>query len=249
MPAISLGHPDDNGTMFNSTLDWLSLGGRGIDTAMDYHNQKDIGAALNAASATHPRSTLFLTSKISPMICSEITAMAQIKSDLSELGIEQLDLVLHHFPCSSEKGTQAVYRALQKAQKLGLTRAIGVSNYGKKDLDAVLSLGGTPPAVNQCQMSVGSHDDETISYCQTHKIFYEAFSPLRHVNLTESTLTQVAQSHGVTTAQVALRWVVQKNVLVVTSPGINKQYAEEDLAIGTFTLTEDEMIRLDAVKS
>ena len=136
-----------------------------------------------------------------------------------------------------------------KAQKLGLTRAIGVSNYGKKDLDAILSIGGTPPAVNQCQMSIGSHDDETISCCKEHKIFYEAYSPLRHVNLTQSVLTQVAKNHGVTTAQVALRWVVQKNVLVVTSPGINEQYAEEDLAIGNFSLTDSEMARLDAVKA
>ena len=87
-----------------------------------------------------------------------------------------LQLLLHHFPCSTHSGTQAVWRALQSAYAKGQARAIGVSNFAKADIDAVLALGGVGPSVNQCQMSVGSHDDETIAYGKAHNITYEACS-------------------------------------------------------------------------
>ena len=138
MPAVSLGHPDDKGSETASAELWLKLGesqrmapfalsvsvphiqlrgrgdagGRGIDTAFDYHNQAQVGAAVKSAidSGITNRSSIFLTTKISPSDCTEQAALAAVKVDLEQIGVKQVDLVLHHFPCNTEAGSQAVWK-------------------------------------------------------------------------------------------------------------------------------------------
>jgi diketogulonate reductase-like aldo/keto reductase len=163
------------------TQDWLALGGRGIDTAYSYHNQNEVGTAVKSyVKGGGKRSDVFITTKINPgryaKNCSQETGTAAIQENMKELGISYVDLMLIHFPCSSEEGNQAVWKSLEQAKAQGLAKAIGVSNHKKKDIDAILSLGGSTPAINQCQMSVGSHDDQTISYCKSHNITYEVCS-------------------------------------------------------------------------
>jgi diketogulonate reductase-like aldo/keto reductase len=163
------------------TQDWLALGGRGIDTAYSYHNQNEVGTAVKSyVKGGGKRSDVFITTKINPgryaKNCSQETGTAAIQENMKELEISYVDLMLIHFPCSSEEGNQAVWKSLEQAKAQGLAKAIGVSNHKKKDIDAILSLGGSTPAINQCQMSVGSHDDQTISYCKSHNITYEVCS-------------------------------------------------------------------------
>lgn len=116
-----------------------------------------------------------------------------------------------------------------------------------KDIDAVLSLGGVGPAVNQCRMSIGMHDDETIAYGAARNITYEAYSPLRRVPLKDQRVTSIASTHRRSAAQVALRWIYQKGVAIATSPNTNPAHATEALAIANFTLTEDEMQTLSQI--
>ena len=241
MPRVNAGHPDD-GHHRNETaaaLAWFKAGGRGIDTALSYHNQDQVAAAIKASGL--PRESIFITTKIP---CGDGTTQGATKSineDLSELELSFADLILIHFPCGSHEGTKNVWSALQAAEAAGLARAIGVSNFAKADIDAALSLGGTKPALNQCQMSVGSHDDATIAYCKSNNITYESYSPLRRVDLSDRRITSIAASHNVTAAQTALKWIYQQDVVIATSPGTNPTYAEEDLALASFTLTEEEM--------
>ena len=246
MPLISNGavtlHTDSSSSDVETLalLRWFDHGGRGIDTAWDYGNQRSVGWALRNTSAS-VRSSLFVTTKIP---CGDGTTQGATKSineDLSELELSFADLILIHFPCDSHEGTKNVWSALQAAEAAGLARAIGVSNFAKADIDAALSLGGTKPALNQCQMSVGSHDDATIAYCKSNNITYESYSPLRRVDLTDRRITSIATSHNVTAAQTALKWIYQQDVVIATSPGTNPTYAEEDLALASFTLTEEEM--------
>jgi diketogulonate reductase-like aldo/keto reductase len=96
-------------------------------------------------------------------------------------------------------------------------------------------------------MSIGSHDDETIKYCESKGISYQAFSPLRRVDLTSKSITAIASSHSVSAAQVALRWITQQKILVATSPGTKKTFVEEDLNLFSFTLTDKEMEALSAL--
>ena len=241
MPRVNAGHPDD-GHHRNETaaaLAWFKAGGRGIDTALSYHNQDQVAAAIKASGL--PRESIFITTKIPCGDGTKQGATKSIKEDLSELELSFADLILIHFPCDSHEGTKNVWSALQAAEAAGLARAIGVSNFAKADIDAALSLGGTKPALNQCQMSVGSHDDATIAYCKSNNITYESYSPLRRVDLTDRRITSIAASHNVTAAQTALKWIYQQDVVIATSPGTNPTYAEEDLALASFTLTEEEM--------
>jgi 2,5-diketo-D-gluconate reductase A len=273
------------------TLNWLQIGGRGIDTAFEYDNQAEVGAAINASGVA--RSSIFVTSKIVPSPCTQAAALDAVKVDLQQLGLQQMDLVLHHDPCDSDAENvvsglawpsrahllgdlfevdgrdpaapthrprlhvrsltlvvlwQAVWAGLVQAKQLGLARAIGVSHYTQQQLEAIMaSAPHSPPAVNQCQLSVGSHDDATIAFCKAKGITYESFSPLRSVNLADPTLVDIAKVHGVSSAQVALRWVTQLGCPLATSPGLNPEYANEDLGIGGFTLTSDEMSTISAM--
>lgn len=248
MPAVSLGHPDDEGSESASAELWIKLGGIGIDTAFDYHNQDQVGQALKAAASMgRNRSSIFITTKISPDSCTAAAALAAVKEDLKEMAIDQADLVLHHFPCSTAAGNKAIWIGLNHAKTAGLTRAIGVSNYKQKDIEGILALELGKPAVNQCSMGVGNHDDATIKYCQSVGVVYESYSPLRHLDFKNTKLNTIATAHSVSAAQVALRWVTQLDCPVATSPGINKEYSIEDLSLGNFTLSKAEMDILSAI--
>lgn len=257
MPVVNLGHPDEGGTETTSALKWLKLGGRGIDTAFSYHNQDQVGEAVRQSGV--PRKEIFVTTKIPCPPPDNTTtgypvtpemAVKAVEVDLLQLQMDYVDLVLLHWPCKTNmEDTLAAWRGLQEAHKRGLTRAIGVSNFLGEHLDAVMGLGGTPPAVNQCQMSVGAHDDRTIAHTKSLGVKYEAYSPLRRIALSDPVLEGIAAAHSKSTAQVALRWISQQGVLIATSPGQNEKYMLADMELSSFTLTGEEMRALSDLKS
>jgi len=96
-------------------------------------------------------------------------------------------------------------------------------------------------------MSLGSHDDETIAYGLQHNITYEAYSPLRRVDLSDARISAIASAHSVSPAQVALKWIAQQGVLIATSPGVNPDHIKADLGLGSFTLADGEMQTLSKI--
>jgi 2,5-diketo-D-gluconate reductase A len=261
MPAVNVGHPDDGcqhgigpgcaAAAMNETALWLRIGGRGVDTAFGYQNQPQVGVAINAAIKARVvanRSEVFVTSKINPKECTTAAALAAVQVDVTQLGVGPLDLVLQHFPCSTDAENKAVYLGLLQAKTQGLTRAVGVSHYKQAQLEPLLSLNKGAPAVNQCEMAVGNHGgDATMKWCQSKGITYEAYGALRSVNLADKTLAAAAAAHGVTTAQVALRWVTQQGCSVAVSPGLHEDYAVQDLGLGGFRLSGAEMAAISAI--
>jgi diketogulonate reductase-like aldo/keto reductase len=268
MPACNVGHPDDGcqhgigpgcaAAATNETALWLRVGGRGVDTAFGYQNQPQVGAAIKQAIATGVvanRSAVFVTTKINPGGrggggggCTAAATLAAVEVDVRQLDVGPLDLVLQHFPCSTDAGNQAVWEGLVQAKAAGLARAIGVSHAKPPQLEAIMKLGKGKPAVNQCEMAVGDHDAATMRFCQAHGITYESYGALRAVDLTDKTLAAAAKAHGVTTAQVALRWVTQQGCPVAVSPGLHEDYAVQDLGLGGFKLTAAEMTAISAIK-
>lgn len=177
LPWISNGAYDLHHTTPNQTeamLLWLSLGGRGLDTAFSYGvtDQTATGAAVRQTSV--PRDQVFLTTKI-PCAGNASGALEYVRQDLAQLGLPYADLVLIHTPksCASAAEIQATWKGLEQALSLGLTRSIGVSNFVVDNLTAVLETAVTKPAVNQCCMRVGVHDDSTIALCAQHNIVYQ----------------------------------------------------------------------------
>lgn len=239
LPFVNLGHPDDNTSVVEDVALWLTRGGVGLDTALIYKNQRQV--SLGVEKAGKALADVFVTTKIPCSLSSE-AALAYVREDLRELRAMRVDLMLMHFPCEGDvERTQATWRGLQEAAARGWARAIGVSNFKAEDISAVLALGGTPPAVNQCRFSVGDHDDALLDFCRTRNITYEAYSPLRHVNLRDKTLQAIAERHSKSPAQVALRWVVQQGVPLATSPGGVDKFVLDDLELDTFALTQAEM--------
>ena len=96
-------------------------------------------------------------------------------------------------------------------------------------------------------MSVGDHDDDTIEFCRAHNITYESYGALRSVDLADPRIAKIADAHGVSTAQVALRWVTQQGCPVAVSPGLHRGYAVEDLGLGSFSLSAAEVETLSKI--
>lgn len=243
---------------------WLAAGGVGIDTAYDYHDQQDIASIIHSPSAP-PRESLFITTKIpagfgnstdcdaDPMI-----AVNYIKENLRELGIAQVDLALVHRPCQSHQtkdpvaSNNALWKGMQMALAQNLTLAIGVSNYEKKDLEA-LDRTGAVPAVNQCDMSVTKHDDETIAYCQANGIVYEAYFAMKGCPFDNAQAKSIAANHNVSVAQVCLRYILDRGAAIACGTGADPSsvgpYATENLDIYDFQLTADEVATLNKIKA
>lgn len=259
MPMVNLGHPDGNNTL-NETASlelWLSqkVNGSGIDTALDYKNQDQVGEAMRKSGRS--RNSMFLLTKI-PNVFSREDTVKYIKRDIAQLG-ETPDLVLIHSPCysgfpsqgckhASREDMQSAWLGMEDALTAGLTRSIGVSNFLSKDIQPILDLGGTIPSVNQCEMYVGNHDDATREFCTKHKIVYESYMPLGRGNLNvhDPRIEKIATAHGKSVFQVCLRWVIQSGSPMAVS-ATKLSHDLSDLDIFNFQLTEEEMDTLSSI--
>jgi len=249
---------------------WFASGGRGVDTAWNYNNQRVVGWAINNASAT-VRRELFITTKI-PCVASAGAALQYIKNDLELLAVSSVDLVLIHSPgygtppvgqkagcwghlpcCHNASELRSTWHGLEEALRLNLTRAIGVSNFRAEHLEALAGNVSTMPAINQCQMYVGEHDDEAIKVGKRFGVTYEAYSPLGPWNgakpvLTDPTVAAIAKAHNVSSAEVGMAWIVQQGIPMVTASTKADHDLEDIHSIFDVALTDTEMTILSAVR-
>lgn len=249
--------------MVNATATWIRIGGIGIDTALIYRDQPKVREGI--ATAGISASAVFITTKV-PCGTYEVVSKS-IQDSLDQLGVSMVNLTLiHAFPnpqiaCLRSLGASIkdTWRALVDAKRAGKTRNIGVSSFSKQDLTELQSYGCELPSVNQCSLSVGHHDDETMQHCDKLGIVYQSYSPLcggfsgsscKHGNvMTLPEVKKIAEAHKVSPAQVALKWIVQQGrPLAVASS--SQKYMEEDLDLWSWgNLTDDEMKKLREVKS
>lgn len=252
---------------------FLDAGGVGVDTAFDYHDQRNISAVF--ASKKTDRGEVFLTTKIPAGFGNSTdcdpdpeVSVRYVTQNLKELGVKQVDLVLLHAPCEKmnerQPGTvkdpvasdNALWRGLEETLKRGLTRAIGVSNYKIANLKA---LEGTVPAVNQCEMSItGSFgqpgvDNATIAYCEAKQIQYEAYGVLKGCPFDDEGAQAIADRLGKSLAQVCLRWVLDRGAIAAAGTGANAStvgpYAEENLQVYDFSLDAADMAYLNSIRA
>jgi len=252
MPLMNLGN-------YNLSTDsslWLKAGGRGLDTAFSYHDASMAETGEGVRNSGLPRSEIFVTSKIP---CTwepyyKADPERDIAHSLQVMGLDYVDLMLMHWTCSDGAAeTARVWKVMETMLSNGTARAIGVSNFGAKDLDALMSVASVTPAVNQCEFSVGHHDDEALQRCRELGITYAAYSPLGGLEnpidvLHDPDVSAVASAHNRSTAEVALRWIVQQGVIAVSSTR-KESHMRSDLSIfdEDFELTDTEMARLTGV--
>jgi len=244
---------------------WWAAGGTGVDSALDYGKevpggkQTELRDAIAAAGA--PRDSLFITTKVRAgldpthlgPLCIGVSseyALKAVKADVAELGVSQVDLVLLHAPCRSDKANALLWQGLEEALAANLTRAIGVSNFNMKRLTALLAVAKQKPAVNQCQMSMANQEDEMLQYCAAQGITFEAYAAMRGCPFSHPDVQSIAAAHGVGASQVCLRWVLQRGAVMAVGLGMNASrmaaYARSDLDLYGFELSTDEMARLSA---
>ena len=144
-----------------------------------------------------------------------------------------------------------LYAEMEQALAQGLTRAIGVSDFRKSQVEDLLETANVVPAINQCQMSVGHHDDENIEFCKEHNITYEAWNVVKGCDRTHPTVVAAAAAHNVSTFQVCMRYVVDRGCVLAVGTGDDPtnvvDYTKENLGIFSFELTDDEVTALSAI--
>lgn len=189
-------------------------------------------------------------------------ASSNIEHDLKTLGMDYVDLMLMHWPCDEFEDTLATYQEMERMLSQGKARAIGVSNFNAQLVDKLVKHAKVPPAVNQCGHSIAGHtqtpqwgrDDGTVQMCKRYNVTYQAYSPLggwvlggtgRVLN--NPSVKAVAATHNKSSAQIALKWLVQQNIVVVTSSNEFK-YDISDQQLWDFALSKDEMEKLASVR-
>jgi len=229
---------------------WLKLGYRGIDTALNYFDQKAIARAI--ADSGTAREDLFITSKIP--ICESDFAAHFLDYDLSKLSTDYIDLMLIHLPVGIPNSCPKTWEIMEKYAGQGKFRALGLSNFKKAQIQRIMDTAKSPIAVNQIEYNIFHHDEETIQFCREHNITVEAWSPLGGAGLIpgpsifhDETIKGIAAAHNVTAAQVALRWIVQRgDVIAVMSA--NPEHQANDADLWSFELEAQEMATLDALQ-
>jgi 2,5-diketo-D-gluconate reductase A len=242
---------------------WLRLGGRHIDTADDYGTQPDVGRALKASGV--PRKDVFITTKIPGPIGAKEATDKILNTALKQLQVDYIDLVLIHFPCKvpamigcgDEQKAERLdtFKGLLQLRKDGKIRAVGVSNWDGTQVDDIQAEFGEPPATNQVQYHLASHDDKLLKHMKDVGTVLEAWAslggPTVHgkqptISLGDARLKRIADFYNASTAQVVLRWETQKGVVPVTAT-CNKDHALGDLSSFSLTLSDADMLFLDAL--
>ncbi|GHJ48975.1 2,5-diketo-D-gluconic acid reductase [Catellatospora sp. TT07R-123] len=218
--------------------DALAAGYRALDTAASYGNEEAVGRAIAASGI--PRAELFVTTKMWIQHTGEDTARREFDKSLAKLGLDYLDLYLIHQPLGDYYSS---WRAMQKLHGEGLSRAIGVSNfYPDRLVDLILNSDVTP-AVNQIETHPFFQRTTDQQVMAEYGVQIESWGPFaegRNDLFTNPVLAGIGAAHGKTVGQVVLRWLTQRDVVVIPK-SVRPERMAENLDIFDFDLTDDEM--------
>jgi 2,5-diketo-D-gluconate reductase A len=242
MPVIGLGTwQSRDGQCYQAVLDALELGYRHIDTATMYRNEEQVGRAIRDSGI--PREQVFVTTKL-PAERSD-QARQTLEESLRLLGLDYLDLWLIHWPPHGSAAPQT-WAELLKARGDGLVRAVGVSNYSAPQIDELVTATGEAPAVNQIPWSPWEYSRWVLDAHADRGVVLEGYSPFKRSRLSDPVLAAVAADHGVSPAQVILRWHVEHDVVVIPK-SVRRERLASNLDVFGFTLSPDEVARIDAL--
>ena len=220
----------------------LDIGYRHIDTASFYGNEDAVGRAIAAHQID--REQVFLTTKVwnDDIAAGPEATRAAIEASLTRLGIEVVDLVLLHWPVP---GYQEAWRVLEDIYACGTARAIGVSNFQIHQPEQLLAQATIPPMVNQVEFHPYLLQPELLQFCRAHAIQHAGWSPLMVGRVDEvPEIVQIADVHGRTPFQVAIRWALQHDSVTIPK-SVKPERIAQNADVFTFALTRDEMEAID----
>lgn len=224
-----------------AVLDAIATGYRLIDTAAAYMNEEAVGKAI--AKCGVPREELFITTKLWVQDASYEGAKAAIETSLNKLGLDYIDLYLIHQPMGDYIGA---YRAMEEAYKAGKLRAIGVCNCYPQILTDICETVDVIPSVNQVELHPFFQQENALALMKEYGVQPEAWGPFAEGNhgiFTHPVLTAIGQKYGKSAAQVALRWNVQRGVIVIPK-SVHKERMEQNIDIWDFRLSDADMAEI-----
>jgi 2,5-diketo-D-gluconate reductase A len=220
----------------------LAVGYRHIDTATMYANEAAIGEAL--ADSGIDRADLFVTTKIRPSDAGKTRDI--LRQSLRALRTDYLDLWLIHWPPSGRGASRQLWNELLEVQAEGHVRDVGVSNYALTELDDLARSSGQMPAVNQIDWGPTLYDGPLLAGHAERGVAVEGYSGLKNTDLDDPALAKIAAAHGVSTAQVVLRWHLEHNITVIPKSAQPDRIAANFDLLG-FALTADEVASIDVM--
>lgn len=224
-----------------AVIDAIASGYRLIDTAAAYMNEEAVGAAIRKSNV--PREELFITSKLWVQDATYEGAKQAIDTSLAKLGLDYLDLYLIHQPMKDYLGA---YRAMEEAYREGKLRAIGVCNFYPNRLCDFCESVEIIPAVNQVELHPFFQQEDALQLMHEYGVQPQAWGPFaegKHGIFTHPLLSEIGEKYGKSEAQVALRWNVQRGVVVIPK-SVHKERMEQNIDIWDFMLSEEDMKRI-----
>ena len=225
-------------------MDALTVGYRLIDTAQSYFNEEQVGNALVKSGI--PREDVFLTTKVWVEHYGYEQTKKSVLESMRKLRTDYLDLVLLHQPFSDYYGA---YRALEDLYEEGILRAIGVSNFYPDRLVDIASFSRVKPMVNQVETHPFNQQAEAKKWMDKYAIQLEAWAPFgegRGGLFENPVLVQIAEKYKKTTAQIILRWHIQRGIVVIPK-STHKTRMVENLSVFDFSLEQTDMDRISAL--
>ena len=217
----------------------LQVGYRSIDTAAAYHNEEGVGRAI--ASCGLPRDEVFVTTKLWNADHGYDQALRAFDRSARRLGLDTVDLYLIHWPVPAADRYVETWTALETLLTDGRVRAIGVSNFGPRQLRRLFAETGTVPAVNQVELHPYLSQAELRAIHAEHDIATEAWSPLAQGQvLVDPRIARIAEKHGVTPAQVVLRWHLQLGNIVIPK-SVTPRRIRENFDVFGFELADEDL--------
>ncbi|MFJ4225246.1 aldo/keto reductase [Microbacterium sp. NPDC089695] len=247
LPALGLGTYALNGDAgADAVASAIGAGYRLLDTAFNYENEGSVGRGVRASDVDHAE--IIVTTKLPGRHHPRTKATTSIEESRSRLGLDVTDLHLIHWPNPSQDEYVQAWEALVDAQRRGVVRQIGVSNFLPEHLERIERETGVRPVVNQIEVHPYFPQSEQLAYHREHGILTEAWSPLGRARelLDEPVIGEIAAAHGITPAQTVLAWhVARETVAIPKASSLEHQVA--NLAAGAVTLAEADVEAITAL--
>ncbi len=233
----------------------IRTGYRNIDTAASYYNEKQVGEGINRSiqNCGIRREELFISTKLWNDHRGYDQTMRAFEDSMNKLGLEYLDLYLIHWPAVARwhddwrKINRSTWKAFEELYRDGRIKAIGVSNFLAYHIEALIEDGDIKPMVNQIEYHPGFGQIESAEYCQRNGIIVEAWSPLGSGDvLKDATMKHLAEKYQKSSAQICLRWLLQKNIIPLPK-STHERFMAANLQVYDFEVSDSDMKVIDTL--
>ncbi|HPY45487.1 MAG: aldo/keto reductase [Sphaerochaeta sp.] len=252
IPVVGFGtwqvSPDE---AYESVRSALEVGYRHIDTAAAYENEAEVGQAITDSGIR--REEIFVTTKLWNGVRGYKETLQAAKESMEKLQVEYLDLYLIHWPNPAahrhwwKEANAESWKAMEELYENGAIKAIGISNFEERHIEALLASAQVIPHTNQIRLFAGEQQRALVAYCRNKGMITEAYSPLGVGGiLSNEVIGRIAKETKRTPAQVALRYNLQKDHVVLPK-SVHRDRMVENLNLFDFELSREQMISLDAL--